>query len=91
MCASQNAGKTFNCIEPNIGRPGTKFGQSACLVSSWADGYFKRGLNFMDKTGMDVIVTDGHYHGDVCALTKHKHHKGLADSQLHQWEACVNF
>ena len=40
---------------------------------------------------MDVIETDGPYHGDVCAATTHKHHNGLADSQLRQWEACVRF
>ena len=91
MCASRNVGKDFNCIDPDIGKPGSRFGQSACLASSWADGYFQRVLNFMDATGMDVIETDGPYHGDVCAATTHEHHSGLADSQLRQWEACVHF
>ncbi len=40
---------------------------------------------------MKVIETDGPYHGDVCASTTHKHHRGLADSQRRQWQACANF
>ncbi len=91
MCASRNVGDDFNCIDPDTGQPGSRFGQSACLASRWADGYFQRVLNFMDETGMDVIETDGPYHGDVCAATTHEHHNGLEDSQLRQWEACVRF
>ncbi len=91
MCASRDVGEDYNCIDPDTDRPGSRFGQSACLASRWADGYFERVLNFMDETGMDVIETDGPYHGDVCAATTHEHHNGLADSQLRQWEACVHF
>ncbi len=91
MCTTRNAGKDFNCIDPNTGKPGSQFGLTACLASGWADGYFKRVLNFMDATGMDVIETDGAYHGAVCASTTHKHHISLEDSQLRQWEACVRF
>ncbi len=91
MCSSRDVGKDFNCIRPDAGKPGTQFGHNACLASSWADSYFKRVFNFMDATGMDVIETDGPYHGAVCASTTHKHHNGLADSQLRQWEACVRF
>ena len=91
MCASRNVGEDFNCIDPDTGQPGSRFGQSACLASGWADGYFQRVLNFMDATRMDVIETDGPYHGDICASTTHEHHNGLADSQLRQWEACVYF
>ena len=91
MCASRNAGEDFNCVDPDTGQPGSRFGQSACLASRWVDGYFQRVLNFMDATGMDIIETDGPYHGDICAATTHEHHNGLADSQLRQWEACVHF
>ena len=91
MCASRNAGEDFNCVDPDTGHPGSRFAQSACLASRWADGYFQRVLNFMDATGMDIIETDGPYHGDICAATTHEHHNGLADSQLRQWEACVHF
>ena len=91
MCASRDVGEEFNCINPDTGEPGNKFGQSACLASKWADGYIQRVLNFMDATDMDVIETDGPYHGDVCASTTHEHHNSLADSQLRQWEACVQF
>ncbi|KPL12149.1 hypothetical protein AMJ85_01840 [candidate division BRC1 bacterium SM23_51] len=91
MCASRNVGPKYNCISPETGKPGSKFGQSACLASAWADGYFRRVLSFLDATGMDVIETDGPYHGDVCASTQHEHHRGLADSQWRQWQACVRF
>ena len=91
MCASRGVGDDFNCIDPETGKPGSRFGQSACLASRWADGYFERVLNFMDATGMDIIETDGPYHGDVCASASHAYHNGLADSQLRQWEACARF
>jgi hypothetical protein len=38
-----------------------------------------------------MIETDGPYHGDVCASTRHRHHRGLEDSQWQQWQACVKF
>jgi len=91
MCASRGVGEENNCISPETGQPGSMFGQSACLASEWADGYFRRVLNFMDATQMDMIETDGPYHGDVCASNSHQHHRGLADSQHAQWLACVNF
>ena len=91
MCASRGVGEDYNCIDPKTQKPGSRFGQSACLASEWADGYVQRVLNFMDATEMDIIETDGPYHGDVCASTRHKHHRGLADSQLRQWESCINF
>jgi len=91
MCASRDAGPEFNCISPETGLPGSKFGQSACLASAWADGYFDRVLRFIDATGLEAIETDGPYHGDVCAATGHAHHRGLEDSQVAQWQACVRF
>lgn len=91
MCASRDVGPEYNCISPETGQPGSKFGQSACLASAWADGYFRRVLNFIDATGLSVIETDGPFHGDVCASVTHAHHKGLADSQVAQWEACSRF
>ncbi|MEW6236452.1 MAG: alpha-galactosidase [Candidatus Omnitrophota bacterium] len=91
MCASRDAGEKYNCIDPKTDKPGSRFGQSACLASEWADGYFQRVLHFIDATGLDVIETDGPYHGDVCASTLHKHHKSLEDSQWTQWKACCNF
>ncbi|MBT3266006.1 alpha-galactosidase [Candidatus Poribacteria bacterium] len=91
MCASRGVGAEHDCISPDTGEPGSKFGQSACLASGWSDGYFERVLNFIDRTGMDVIETDGPYHGDVCASTAHPHHDSLDDSQVRQWERCAWF
>ena len=91
MCASRGVGDEHNCIDPATGKPGSKFGQSACLAGAWSDGYFERVFNFVDATGMDVIETDGPYHGDVCASTEHKYHHSLDDSQHQQWKRCVAF
>jgi hypothetical protein len=91
MCASRSVGPDDDVISPKTGKPGSNFGQSACLASNWADGYFRRVLNFIDKTGLSVIETDGPFHGDRCASTRHPHHRGLADSQWRQWQACCNF
>lgn len=59
---------------------------SLCLGSEYSDGYFARLLKFIDTTGMDIIETDGPYHGYPCAATTHKYHKGLADSVRVNWE-----
>lgn len=91
MCASRNVGDENNCIDPVTGKPGSGFGQSACLASEWSDGYFRRVLDFIDATGMKVIETDGPYHGDVCASRTHAHHAGLEDSQFRQWQRCNGF
>lgn len=91
MCASRDVGSEFNCISPDTGEPGSMFGQSACLASAWADGYFDRVNNLLDSTGLMVVETDGPYHGDKCASTEHAHHRGLEDSQLRQWQRCAEF
>lgn len=59
---------------------------SLCLGSEYSDRYFKRLLSFIDATGMDIIETDGPYHGYPCASTEHKYHKGLDDSVRVNWE-----
>lgn len=91
MTASRDVGAEFNVINPETNKPGSMFGQSACLASGYGDDYARRVLRFMDATGLDMIETDGPFHGDVCASTVHAHHHGLDDSQLRQWEACCNF
>jgi len=91
MTASRDVAPEYNCIDAATGKPGSMFGQSVCLASEWSDGYFARVLGFMDATGMDMIETDGPFHGDTCASTVHKHHQGLDDSQLRQWQRCVGF
>ncbi|HOZ45476.1 MAG TPA: alpha-galactosidase [Candidatus Hydrogenedentes bacterium] len=90
-CASRDVGPENNCINPDTGEPGSKFGQSACLASAWSDGYFDRVFRFVDATALDVIETDGPYHGDVCASTAHAHHRGLEDSQVAQWRRYAEF
>lgn len=59
---------------------------SLCLGSEYSDRYFARLYKFMESTGMDLIETDGPYHGYPCASTSHKYHKGLDDSVRVNWE-----
>ncbi|MFA6240497.1 MAG: hypothetical protein WC655_06190, partial [Candidatus Hydrogenedentales bacterium] len=91
MTASRDISPEFNVVSKETGKPGSMFGQSVCLSSAWSDGYFKRVLNFMDAAGMDIIETDGPFHGDTCASTTHDHHRGYEDSQLRQWQRCGGF
>jgi len=59
---------------------------SLCLASAFTDRYFAKLFRFIDATGMDVIETDGPYHGYECASTEHKYHRGRDDSRRVQWE-----
>lgn len=91
MTASRDISPEFNVIARDTGKPGSLFGQSVCLASAWSDGYFERVLHFMDATGLDVIETDGPFHGDTCASATHAYHRGYEDSQLRQWQRCAWF
>lgn len=73
-------------INPQTGkRGGMIFGSSPCLCSDWGYEYFDKIQTFFEKTGMAVFEHDGSYPGNVCASTKHSHHKGLNDSQWKQF------
>jgi hypothetical protein len=48
-------------------------------------------LDFMEKTGMDLIETDGPYHGFPCHSTGHPGHKGFLDSFRVNWEGNCRF
>jgi hypothetical protein len=86
MVASRGRGAEQDCIDPATGKPGSPFGQSLCLGTTWADEYFNRVWQFIDRTGFMSIAVDGPYHGCPCGSTVHKHHRGLADSQWAQWQ-----
>lgn len=86
MVASRGRGAAQDCIDPATGKPGSPYGQSVCLGTSWADDYFQRVWQFIDQTGFTGIGVDGPYHGCPCASTTHQHHRGLADSQWVQWQ-----
>jgi hypothetical protein len=86
MVASRGRGAAQDCVDPATGKPGSPFGQSVCLGTSWADDYFDRVWRFMDQTGFQGIAVDGPYHGCPCASSVHQYHKGLADSQWVQWQ-----
>ena len=73
-----------------ITREGKPF-PASCNAAAWSDDYMRRVLRFIDATGLDVIETDGPYHGLICTSTSHKYHHGLADSQWTQWRRCNAF
>lgn len=87
MVASRGRGAAQDCVDPLTGKPGSPFGQSLCLGTQWADDYFQRVWQFVERTGFKSIAVDGPYHGCPCAATNHLHHRGLADSQWVQWQA----
>jgi hypothetical protein len=67
------------------------YGRSLCLGSAFGDQYFKQLIGFMKKTGVEVIETDGPYHGFGCDRTDHPGHKGQADSHRVNWEQQAKF
>jgi len=96
LTASRDAGAGNNVVAQDVVNPKTQqkgavFGQSPCLASRWSDGYYARLLRFFEATGIDVIEDDGSYPGDLCASTRHAHHRGLNDSQWAQWKTITGF
>ncbi|WP_140939380.1 LamG-like jellyroll fold domain-containing protein [Sphingobacterium lumbrici] len=87
--ASRGRGEDVDCVHPVTGKPGSVFGQSVCIASSWKDSYYAKMWEFFDKTGLMTYNMDGPYHGDPCASTEHPHHHGLHDSQWEQWKSQV--
>jgi len=87
--ASRGRGKAVDCIHPETGKPGSLFGQSVCIASSWKDVYYQDMWNFYKLTGLMTYSMDGPYHGDPCASDVHPHHTGLEDSQWQQWKSQV--
>jgi hypothetical protein len=75
-------GPAHDALDPATLKPNG----SLCLGSEYTDAYFAKLFRFMDQTGMDVIETDGPYHGYECASTQHKYHRGREDSRWVQWE-----
>jgi hypothetical protein len=87
--ASRGRGAEVDCIDPKTGEPGSKFGQSVCIASIWKDSFYTAMWKFYDRTGFMCYNVDGPYHGDICASTVHKYHRGLEDSQWEQWKTQV--
>ena len=86
LLASRWISDEVDVINPETGkRGGMTFGSSPCLCSDWGYEYFRKIKTFFEQTGMTCFEHDGSYPGDVCASTKHAHHKGLEDSQWNQF------
>lgn len=82
LCTTASKGPLHDAIDPATHKPDG----SLCLGSAYTDAYFAKLYRFMDATGMDVIETDGPYHGYACESHDHKYHRGVEDSIWVQWE-----
>lgn len=82
FATTASKGPSHDAIDPATGKPDG----SLCLGAEYTDAYFAKLLRFIDQTGMDIIETDGPYHGYECASTTHKYHRGREDSRWVQWE-----
>ena len=87
FATTASKGPAYDAIDPATGKPNG----SLCLGSEYTDAYFAKLFRFMDQTGMDMIETDGPYHGYECASTQHKYHQGREDSRWVQWERQAMF
>jgi hypothetical protein len=87
LATTASKGPKHDAIDPKTGKPDG----SLCLGSAFTDAYFERIFRFIDQTGLDIIETDGPYHGYECSSTEHKYHRGLGDSRWVQWEKQVAF
>lgn len=61
-----------------------------CLACEWAEGYMKKVLRFIDKTGADAVEIDGPYGMMLCSGGETHQHKDFTDSQYKQWKASVS-
>lgn len=59
-------------------------GEDACFASGWYDKLLGLVVNFINKTGLSMLETDGPYGGESCAATGHSYHVGLEDSVYQQ-------
>ena len=86
MSSSRTVAKGGNCVGPD-GKPNG----ASCLASGWSDDYFATIKGFIEKTGFDMIETDGPYEGNTCDSATHDHHQGHGDSAWTQYERNMDF
>lgn len=67
--------KEFRITDAN-GNPG----QHACLASYWYEEIYGKLMNFVEKTNLSMVETDGPYGGGTCSSHTHSHHLGYGDS-----------
>ena len=86
MSSSRHVGGGGDCLGPD-GKPDG----ASCLASQWSDNYFDKIKYFIEKTGFDMIETDGPYEGAKCSSTNHSYHMGYNDSVWTQYERNMEF
>mgnify|MGYP000564491319 CR=1 FL=1 len=86
MSSSRTVAKGGNCVGPE-GKPAG----ASCLASDWSDDYFATIKHFINRTGFDMIETDGPFEGAKCYSTTHSHHKNHLDSVWTQYERNMDF
>ncbi|CAI8032348.1 hypothetical protein GBAR_LOCUS18287, partial [Geodia barretti] len=55
-----------------------------CFASGWYDHIHDIIFNFINKTGMSMLETDGPYGGQTCSAHNHTHHSSYDDSVFQQ-------
>jgi len=75
-----NVGDKWDRIDPRSG----KLAADACYASGWVDKLETLILNFINKTRLSMLETDGPYSGLPCAAKNHSHHRDLSDSIYRQ-------
>ncbi len=86
LFSSRSINGESDVIDPKTGKPGGAiFGTAPCFGSQWGIDYYRKLINFISATGLDLLEHDGPYPGDVCASTNHPGHRGLQDSQWVNW------
>ncbi|MEZ6103489.1 MAG: hypothetical protein R3E01_31475 [Pirellulaceae bacterium] len=93
LLASRSVSPEDDVVNPETGKPGgfARFGNSPCLESAWGQDYFRKLLQFYERTGCDVLEHDGSYPGDACASERHPGHANYDDSRWRQWTRIRDF
>ena len=81
LAATRARGAAAECVRADNTTTG-----DTCLASAGGEDAMESLLAFVDATGVSVVEIDGPYEGALCASTRHRHHQGLRDSALMQWQ-----
>lgn len=81
LAATRARGAATECVRADNTTTG-----DTCLASAGGEEAMEALLAFVDATGVSVVEIDGPYEGALCASTRHRHHQGLRDSALMQWQ-----
>lgn len=79
ICLDRTIKPSWQAVDTDGHRTG-----NVCFASGWHDKLTTLVSNFINKTGLAMLETDGPYGGEVCSSHNHVHHHGLEDSVYRQ-------